>query len=601
MGLKIEDYALIGDRQTSALVGRNGSIDWLCLPRFDSDPCFAALLGSEENGYWRITPDEHVTHTTRRYRDDTLILETDFETKSGRVRLIDGMVPHPHETTRMVREVVGLEGEVPMRTEMVFRFGFGRSAPWVRRLPDGKGITAIAGPDMVVIWSDVTLIGTDHRTVGKFTLAEGDSAVFALEWQPSYRHLPKPFDISESLRRAEQRWRRWASRAPVRHRWAEAVRRSLITLKALSHWETGGIVAAATSSLPEALGGGRNWDYRFCWLRDASFTLQALLGAGYREEAKAWRDWLDRAIAGNPEDVQIMYGIAGERRLAEWEVDWLDGYEKSRPVRAGNAAADQRQLDIYGEVMDALYQANKHGLKPDDNSWEIRLKLLEHLGTIWAEPDDGIWEVRGGRKQFVHSKVMAWVAFDRGVRSIEEFGFDGPLTRWRDVREQIHADICEKGFDKDLNSFVQYYGGKTLDASLLLMALVGFLPPEDARIKGTVTAIEKHLLVDGFVQRYDTGAGTDGLSGSEGVFLACSFWLVDNYVLLGRRADAEALFERLVDLANDVGLLSEEYDTEKRRLVGNFPQAFSHVSLVNSALRLSGEDTQHSHHGAREG
>ena len=595
MGLKIEDYALIGDRQTSALVGKNGSIDWLCLPRFDSDACFAALLGSEDNGYWRITPDEHVTHVTRRYRDDTLILETDFETKSGRVRLVDGMVPHPHETTRMVREVIGLEGEVPMRTEMVFRFGFGRIAPWLRRLPDGKGITAIAGPDMVVIWSDVTLVGTDHRTAGKFTVAEGDSAIFALEWQPSHRHLPKPFDISESLRRAEQRWRRWASRAPVRNRWAEPVRRSLITLKALSHWETGGIVAAATSSLPEALGGSRNWDYRFCWLRDATFTLQALLGAGYREEAKAWRDWLDRAIAGNPEDVQIMYGVAGERRLAEWKVDWLSGYENSQPVRAGNAAVDQRQLDIYGEVMDALYQANKHGLKQDDNSWQIRLKLLDHLETIWSEPDEGIWEVRGGRKHFVHSKVMAWVAFDRGVRSIEEFGFDGPLTRWREVRDTIHADICEKGFDADLNSFVQYYGGKTLDASLLLMALVGFLPPHDERIKGTVAAIEKHLFTDGFVRRYNTDDGTDGLSGTEGAFLACSFWLVDNYVLLGRRADAENLFERLLDLANDVGLFSEEYDTEKRRLVGNFPQAFSHVSLVNSALRLSGEDLPERH------
>lgn len=601
MGLKIEDYALIGDRQTSALVGRNGSIDWLCLPRFDSDPCFAALLGDEHNGYWQIAPEEHVKHVTRRYRDDTLILETDFETKSGRVRLIDGMVPHPHETTRMVREVVGLEGEVPMRTEMVFRFGFGRTAPWVRRLPDGKGISAIAGPDMVIVWSDVTMTGVDHRTVGTFTLGEDDSAVFALEWQPSYRYLPKPFDISESLRRAEHRWRRWASRAPVRDRWAGCVRRSLITLKALSHWETGGIVAAATSSLPEALGGGRNWDYRFCWLRDASFTLQALLGAGYREEAKAWRDWLDRAIAGNPEDVQIMYGVAGERRLTEWQVDWLAGYENSQPVRAGNAAADQIQLDVYGEVMDALYQANKHGLKPEENSWQIRLKLLERLDRIWNEPDNGIWEVRGGPRHFVHSKVMAWVAFDRGVRSIEEFGFDGPLAHWREVCEKIRADICEKGFDEELDSFVQYYGGKTLDASLLMMALVGFLPPDDPRIKGTVAAIEKRLLVDGFVQRYDTSAGTDGLSGSEGVFLACSFWLVDNYVLLGRRAEAEALFERLVGLANDVGLLSEEYDTEKRRLVGNFPQAFSHVSLVNSALRLSGADTPRSHHGAGKG
>ena len=590
MALRIEDYALIGDRQTAALVGRNGSVDWLCLPRFDSDACFGALLGTEENGCWSIAPATQVTKVTRRYRDDTLILETDMETRSGRVRLVDGMVPHPHETTRMVRQVVGLEGQVTMRLQVAFRFGFGTVVPWVRRLPDGKGIVAIAGPDMIVMWSDVALIGEDHRTVADFEVGAGQSVFFTLEWLQSHRTVPKPFDMEGSLRQAERWWQGWVLKAPVRSRWAEIVKRSLVTLKALSHWETGGIVAAVTTSLPEELGGARNWDYRYCWLRDASFTLQALLGAGHREEARAWSEWLDRAIAGNAEDVQIMYGIAGERRLAEWEVDWLAGYESSRPVRVGNAAVDQRQLDVFGEVMDAMYQAHRAGMKHDGNSWQIRLKMLEHLEKIWAEPDEGIWEVRGGRRHFVHSKVMAWVAFDRAVRSVEEFSYEGPVSRWREIRATIHSEICEQGFDKDLNSFVQYYGAKTLDASLLLLAIVGFLPPDDPRIVGTVAAIERQLLKDGFVMRYDPTVGTDGLAGGEGVFLACSFWLVDNYTLMGRRADAERLFERLLSLRNDVGLFSEEYDVGRCRQIGNFPQAFTHVALVNSALRLSSED-----------
>ncbi len=596
MALRIEDYALIGDRQTAALVGRNGSIDWLCLPRFDSEACFAALLGTDHNGYWRIAPVEAVTEVTRRYRDDTLVLETCMQTASGRVQLVDGMVPHPHETTRMVRRVEGLDGTVTMRLRVSFRFGFGKIVPWVRHLPEGHGpdrhgIIAVAGADMVVLWSDVPLIGEDHSTLAEFTVTAGQSVCFALEWLPSHRRVPKAFDMAESLRRAEHWWQHWVSHVPVPDRWADIVKRSLITLKALSHWETGGIVAAATTSLPEQLGGGRNWDYRYCWIRDACFTLQALLGAGHRQEAQAWRHWLDRAIAGSGQDVQIMYGIAGERRLVEWEVDWLAGYAGSRPVRVGNAAADQRQLDIFGELMDAMYDGHKGGVKHDENSWRIHIELLDYLETIWAEPDDGIWEVRGGRRHFVHSKVMAWVAFDRAVRMVEEFGNDGPVARWRDIRAAIHAQVCAKGFDPRLNSFVQYYGATVLDASLLLLPIVGFLPPDDPRIAGTLAAIERQLLVDGFVRRYDPSHGTDGLAGTEGVFLACSFWLVDNYVLLGRLAEATSLFERLLALANDVGLFSEEYDVGRARQVGNFPQAFTHVALVNSALRLSAAGT----------
>ncbi|MGC9270064.1 glycoside hydrolase family 15 protein [Acidiphilium sp.] len=587
MSLRIEDYALIGDRQTTALVGKDGSIDFLCLPRFDSDACFAALLGDRENGRWLIAPRATITDTTRAYRNDTLVLETTMTTSTGVVRLTDCMVPHPHETTRLVRQVTGVAGRVAMRLDLVFRFGFGHIVPWVRRLPEGNGVVAVAGPDMVVVWSEIPLEGHHRHTEADFTVAAGETLTFALEWLPSHRNLPHRFDAAQSIETAADQWRHWMKRVPVKGHWADAVKRSLITLKALTHWETGGIVAAATTSLPEELGGERNWDYRYCWLRDASFTLQAFLTAGYHEEALAWRRWLDRAIAGDAADIQIMYGIAGERRLSEWEVDWLSGYENSKPVRVGNAAATQRQLDVYGELLDTLYQAHKGGLKHDQNSWEMRRVLLEHLENIWSEPDDGIWEVRGGRQQFVHSKVMAWVAFDRAIRSIEAFNYDGPLERWRGIRDAIHAQVCAEGFDTAMNSFVQAYGSKRLDASLLLLMIVGFLPPDDARMIGTIAAIERDLMQDGFVRRYNTAAGNDGLKGSEGVFLACSFWLVDNYTMMGRKHDAEALFERLLALSNDVGLFAEEYDTVNRRQIGNFPQAFTHVALVNSALRLS--------------
>ncbi|HEX7389443.1 MAG TPA: glycoside hydrolase family 15 protein [Acidiphilium sp.] len=587
MALRIEDYALIGDRQTAALVGKDGSIDWLCLPRFDSDACFAALLGTRENGRWLIAPSAGIEKTTRRYRDATLVLETDFQTDSGAVRLTDCMVPHPHDTTRMVRLVTGLSGSVAMRLELVFRFGLGRVVPWVRRMPGHEGIIATAGPDMAIVWADVPLEGRNQHTEAEFTVEAGKTVAFAMEWVPSHRHMPKRFDPVHSVEQAVGKWQSWARKSPVKGHWADIVTRSLLTLKALTHWETGGIVAAATTSLPEQLGGERNWDYRYCWLRDASFTLQALLNAGYHDEANDWRRWLDRAVAGSAADIQIMYGLAGERRLIEWQADWLDGYENSRPVRVGNAAAGQRQLDVFGEMMNTLYLGHRHGSKHDENSWQLRRNLLDDLEKIWADPDEGIWEVRGGRQQFVHSKVMAWVAFDRAIRSVEELGYEGPADHWRKIRQEIHKQVCAQGFDAAKNSFVQVYGSKSLDASLLLLAVVGFLPPDDPRIVGTIAAIEQELMLDGFVRRYNTDAGGDGLSGTEGVFLACSFWLVDNYALMGRKHDAEALFEKLIALRNDVGLFSEEYDTVARRQIGNFPQAFTHVALVNSALRLS--------------
>ena len=586
MSLRIEDYALLGDRQTTALVGKDGSIDFLCLPRFDSDACFAALLGTRDNGRWSIAPREPITRVERCYREGTLVLETTFHTGTGCVRLTDCMVPHRREAVCLARVVSGVSGSVEMRLDLVFRFGFGKIIPWVRALSRRKGIVAIAGPDMVVLWSDVPLEGKNHHTEASFTVDSGQTLEFGLQWVPSHRRVPRRFAIEASVERTTNRWRSWMRGAPIEGRWADIVKRSLITLKALTHWETGGIVAAATTSLPEQLGGVRNWDYRYCWLRDASFTLQALLHAGHVEEAAAWGNWLDRTIAGSADDIQIMYGVAGERRLPEWEVEWLAGYENSRPVRVGNAAAGQRQLDVYGEVMDALYQAHRSGTPRDRNSWNIRRVLLATLESIWAEPDEGIWEVRGGRQQFVHSKVMSWVAFDRAIRSVEEFGYDGPVERWRRIRQTIHDQTCSQGFDAGLNSFVQAYGSRTLDASLLLMAVVGFLPPEDTRIVGTVAAIERSLMQDGFVRRYRNVAGEDGLAGDEGVFLACSFWLVDNYVLMGRRSEAEALFEKLIALRNDVGLFAEEYDTVNRRQIGNFPQAFTHVALVNSALRL---------------
>jgi GH15 family glucan-1,4-alpha-glucosidase len=588
MALRIEDYGLIGDRQTTALVGKNGSIDFLCLPRFDSDPCFAALLGTSENGRWLIAPVGAVTKTHRYYRDDTLVLETEMTTATGRVRLTDCMIPHPHDTSRMVRQVTGLDGAVDMRLELVLRFGFGKIIPWVRRLTDREGLVAVAGPDMVVVWSDIPLEGRNRHTEAQFVVKTGETVTFSMEWLQSHRRIPHAFDAAGGVALATARSQTWVGRMPAKSHWADVVKRSLITLKALTHWETGGIIAAATTSLPEELGGERNWDYRYCWLRDASFTLQAFLAAGYKEEASAWRHWLDRAVAGSPADLQIMYGIAGERRLPEWEVDWLDGYEGSKPVRVGNAAAGQTQLDVYGELLDTLYQAHKGGLHHDENSWNVRINLLEQLEKIWSLPDEGIWEVRGGRQQFVHSKVMAWVAFDRAIRSVEEFGYDGPTDHWRTIRDAIHEQVCTEGYDPAMGSFVQAYGSKLLDASLLLLPVVGFLPATDQRIIGTVAAIERDLMQDGFVRRYNTAGGNDGLSGTEGVFLACSFWLVDNYTMMGRRHDAETLFEKLIALRNDLGLFSEEYDTVNQRMIGNFPQAFTHVALVNSALRLSG-------------
>jgi GH15 family glucan-1,4-alpha-glucosidase len=587
MPLKIEDYALIGDCETAALVGRDGSIDWLCLPRFDSGACFAALLGTPEHGRWLIAPAGEILRVTRRYRENTLILETDFETAQGSIRVTDCMGPHAHDAPHLVRLVTGLSGEVPVDLELCIRFDFGRVIPWVTRLADGNGITAIAGPDMIVLRTDMPLEGKDHRTTAHFTLSAGQTARFVMQRVASYRDVPPAADAEAAIAETESFWRQWTARAEVEGSWAPAIRRSLITLKALTHWQTGGIVAAPTTSLPEQLGGPRNWDYRFCWLRDATFTLQSLMGAGYHEEAAAWRGWLVRAIAGSPEDVQIMYGISGERRLTEWEVDWLPGYEGAKPVRIGNGAATQLQIDIYGEVLDAMYQAVKGGLPHDPTSWHLTDVMLDHLAAIWMQPDEGIWEVRGPRQHFVHSKVMAWVAFDRAVRAVETLGQVGPVEKWRRIRDEIHADVCGKGFDAELNSFVQAYGSKQLDASLLLLAITGFLPPKDPRIIGTIAAIEKQLLRDGFVRRYDTANDHDGLPGDEGAFLACSFWLADNYVLQDRCDEAEALFARLIGLCNDVGLLAEEYDSTAKRQVGNFPQAFSHVAMVNTAMNLS--------------
>ena len=588
MALKIEDYALIGNCESAGLVGLDGSIDWMALPRFDSSAFFAALLGDDSNGRWQIAPAVPVTKTTRAYRENTLVLETRFETEQGTVLLIDAMGRREGHGD-VVRIVRGESGSVPMRMELVLRADYGTTVPWVSRLADGRR-AAVAGPDRYVLSTDCELEGEDMKTVGDFVAAAGSDTAFTLTWSPSYHPLPKSIHASEVLDLVTEDWQTWAKthRSETAGEWSAIVLRSLITLKALTHYETGGIVAAPTTSLPEQLGGPRNWDYRFCWLRDATLTLYALLTSGFLDEASAWRDWLIRAIAGSPDQMQIMYGIAGERRLDEYELPWLSGYEGSKPVRVGNAAAGQLQLDVFGEVLDAMYQARRLGMAPDENGWKLERALVQHLETIWQEPDEGIWEVRGGRKQFTASKVMVWVAFDRAIRSVEEFELEGPVERWRVVRDQVHAQVCEKGLNPDLGYFTQYYGATGLDASLLLMAMVGFLPPDDPRIVATVKAIEDHLLEDGFVKRYDETDNVDGLSGGhEGAFLPCSFWLADNYVLMGRHDEARTLFERLVGLANDVGLLSEEYDSRARRQVGNFPQAFTHVALVNTAHNLT--------------
>lgn len=585
---RIEEYGLIGNMMSAALVGSDGSIDWLCLPRFDSAACFAALLGDRENGRWLIAPRHPDCKRSRRYIPDTAILETRFETADGVVTLIDFM-PFTEDERKadVVRIVRGESGVVEMSMELTLRFNYGQSAPWVRRRD--YGMSAVAGPDAVELHTPAPLIGHDMRTLSTFTVREGENVPFTLSYHPSI--APPHFvpDRLESLDRTTSWWRQWCKRcrfASENQAWRDAVIRSLITLKLLTFGPSGGIVAAPTSSLPEAIGGHRNWDYRYCWLRDSSLTLYALLNAGYREEAEAWRQWLLRAVAGHPQQLQIMYGITGERWLPENEIPWLKGYEGSRPVRLGNAAMDQVQLDVYGQVMDTLHVARDADLSALDEAWRLQKVLLKHLETIWDKPDQGIWEVRGPPRAFTHSRLMCWVAFDRAVKSAEQFGLDGPIGRWRETRDRIHADICERGFDRKRNSFVQAFGGTTLDAALLLIPQLGFLPAEDPRVVGTVEAVERELLKDGFVRRYATEHVDDGVGGDEGAFLACSFWLADAQVMLGRIDEAMEMFQRLLSIRNDLGLLAEEYDPVLKRQVGNFPQAFSHVGLIDTAYNL---------------
>ncbi|MBV8071457.1 MAG: glycoside hydrolase family 15 protein [Acidobacteriaceae bacterium] len=585
MTLLIEDYALIGNNATTALVGRNGSIDWLSFPRFDSAACFAALLGTKQNGHWSVAPQAEHPNVKRRYREGTLVLETEFDTAEGTCVLIDCMDRH-QESQHVLRLLRGLRGRVPMHMELAIRFDYGSVTPWVSRMTDGR-VQAIAGPDRLTLATPVELRGEDLMTRAAFVVNEGQEIPFVLTWSSSFTSEPAPVHVAENVENVTKAWQAWSGKHIPHGEYAEAVLRSIITLKALAHYRTGGIIAAPTTSLPEEIGGIRNWDYRFCWLRDATFTLYALVGAGFTHEAREWRDWLLRAAAGNPEHIQIMYGVAGERRLTEFELPHLQGYEGSKPVRIGNAASEQLQLDVYGEVLDSLYQARCKGLSASDAGWDLQRALVNHLEQIWPEPDDGIWEIRGGRRHFVFSKVMAWVAFDRAVRSIENFGEKGPLERWRKIRAEIHDEVCRLGYSHEMNSFVQFFGGKDLDASVLMMPLVGFLPADDPRVKNTVAAIEKHLMRDGFVARYNPESSVDGLAGSEGVFLACSFWLADNYYLQGRRQEARELFERLLAIRNDVGLLSEEYDPKEKRMLGNFPQAFSHLALVNTAHNLT--------------
>ena len=576
---------MIGDCTTAALVGRNGSIDWLCWPRFDSDACFAALLGGQSNGFWMITPLEEIKSSKRRYRPDTLILETEFETESGRITLIDFMLPGG-ASSDVIRIVRCDEGEVEMCMELVLRFGYGATTPWTTRLEDGT-LRAVAGPDMVVLRTPAYFRGENFKTVAQFTVAKGKSMPFVLSYGPSHLGLPHAIDPHDALEKCEKFWRDWTAGTKTDGHHADAIKRSLITLKALTYMPSGGIVAAPTTSLPEAFGSERNWDYRLCWLRDATLTLLAMMNAGIYEEAAAWRDWLQRAVAGSPDEMQIMYGLMGERRLTEWTVDWLPGYADSKPVRIGNAAHEQFQLDVYGELMDAFEQSRKGGLASTDDGWEMQRVLIDHIGQVWDKPDSGIWETRGPPQHFVYSKAMAWVAYDRAIKAVEKYDLKGPVDDWRAMRDRIHAEVCDQGFDTSRNTFRAAYGSQQLDASLLLLAQTGFVEPNDPRFVGTVEAIERDLIREGFVMRYNTHGVDDGLRPGEGAFLACSFWLCDAYISIGRQADADKLFRRLLAIRNDLGLLAEEYEPREKRHQGNFPQAFSHVGLINTAFNLT--------------
>lgn len=591
MPSRIEDYALIGDLQTCALVARDGSIDWMCVPRFDSPACFAALLGEPKHGRWLLAPRSPARSIRRRYRGDSLVLETEYECDEGRVRIVDFM-PIRTRVVDLVRLVEGIEGTVSMRMELEIRFDYGSIVPWVRSI--GNGIRAIAGPDTIYCRGDVPMHGEGLATVAEFEVAAGQRVAFDLTWTSTYGPEPDLEEVEARLEETEAFWRDWSSRCTYDGPWRDAVMRSLITLKALTYEPTGGLVAAATTSLPEHIGGVRNWDYRHCWLRDATFSLYALTVGGYTDEARAWREWLVHAAAGRPEELQIMYGITGERRLTELELDWLPGYEGSRPVRDGNMAYRQYQLDVYGELMDALHLTRRLGLPPNEDAWRVQCAIMKFLERGWKEPDEGIWEVRGPRRHFTHSKVMAWVAFDRSVAAVEQFGMRGPVERWRKVRDEIRADVLAHGFNRDCNAFVQFYGSSSADASLLMLPSLGFLPADDPRMTGTVALIREQLDRDGFLLRYRTDPHVDGLPPGEGSFLLCTFWLADVLALQGKHHEAEAIFERLLSLRNDVGLLAEQYDPAARRHLGNFPQAFSHVGLINTARNL------HRHGGPAE-
>jgi GH15 family glucan-1,4-alpha-glucosidase len=584
MSLPIENYALVGDSHTAALVGSDGSIDWLCLPRFDSGACFAALLGGPEHGRWLLAPAAQPRGVRRRYRGESLILETEFDTDEGTVRVIDFM-PLSDKRWDIVRIVEGLSGRVSLRMELEVRFDYGSIVPWVHR--SGGILLLTAGPDTLELAASVAIEGENMKSVAEFCVSAGERESFVLNYHPSHADTGAALDADKALTETEGLWQEWSGRCTYRGRWRDTVVRSLITLKALTYKPTGGVIAAPTTSLPERPGGVRNWDYRYCWLRDATFTLNALLLAGYEDEAAAWREWLLRAVAGSPDDLQTLYGVTGVRRLDEYEVAWLPGYEESAPVRIGNAAAKQFQLDVYGEVMDTLHLARAAGLPPEPEAWKVQVALLKFLESHWELPDEGLWEVRGPRRHFTHSKVMTWVAFDRAIKDAEQDGLEGPIERWRQLRDAIHTQVCEKGFDSHGNSFVQSYDTTYLDASLLLIPQVGFLPAEDPRVVGTIAAIERNLVVDGLVLRYSTATNVDALPAGEGTFLPCSFWLADSYLLTGRRQEGEALFERLLSLSNDVGLYAEEYDTRGKRMLGNFPQALTHMALVNTALLLS--------------